>query len=41
MSDAHQSPLLLFPLKSTEEVDLGWAVRSLIANSYGEEPKVR
>ncbi|ETS63755.1 hypothetical protein PaG_02071 [Moesziomyces aphidis] len=39
MSDAHQSPLLLFPLKSTEEVDLGSAVRSLIANSYGEEPK--
>ncbi|KAJ1030172.1 hypothetical protein NDA16_001084 [Ustilago loliicola] len=39
MTDAHQSPLLLLPLKSTEEVDLGSAVKSLITNSYGEDPK--
>lgn len=39
MTDAHQSPLILLPLKSTEEVDLGSAVRSLIKNSYGEDPK--
>ncbi|SJX60561.1 related to BRO1-cytoplasmic class E vacuolar protein sorting (VPS) factor [Sporisorium reilianum f. sp. reilianum] len=39
MTDAHQSPLLLLPLKTTEEVDLGSAVKSLITNSYGEEPK--
>ncbi|EST06449.1 ALIX V-shaped domain protein [Kalmanozyma brasiliensis GHG001] len=39
MTDAHQSPLVLFPLKTTEEVDLGSAVRSLITNSYGEDPK--
>ncbi|SPO20190.1 probable Vacuolar protein-sorting protein BRO1 [Ustilago trichophora] len=39
MTDAHQSPLLLLPLKTTEEVDLGSAVKSLITNSYGEDPK--
>ncbi|KAJ9476652.1 Vacuolar-sorting protein BRO1 [Pseudozyma hubeiensis] len=39
MTDAHQSPLLLLPLKTTEEVDLGSAIKSLIANSYGEDPK--
>ena len=39
MTDAHQSPLLLLPLKSTEEVDLGSAVKSLITNSYGEDSK--
>ena len=39
MTDAHQSPLLLLPLKTTEEVDLGSAVKSLIANGYGEDPK--
>ncbi|SOV08174.1 Vacuolar protein-sorting protein BRO1 [Ustilago sp. UG-2017a] len=39
MTDAHQSPLLLLPLKTTEEVDLGSAVKSLISNSYGEDPK--
>lgn len=39
MTDAHQSPLLLLPLKTTEEVDLASAVKSLITNSYGEDPK--
>ncbi|SNX81845.1 probable Vacuolar protein-sorting protein BRO1 [Melanopsichium pennsylvanicum] len=39
MTDAHQSPLLLLPLKTTEEVDFGSAVMSLITNSYGEDPK--
>lgn len=39
MADAHQSPLLLLPLKTTEEVDLGSAVKSLITNSYGEDSK--
>ncbi|PWZ02513.1 BRO1-domain-containing protein [Testicularia cyperi] len=39
MSDAHQSPLISLPLKTTEEVDLGSAVKSLITNSYGEDAK--
>lgn len=34
-----QSPLLRIPPKPTEEVDLAAAVGSLIANSYGQEPK--
>ena len=38
MTDAHQSPLICLPLKTTEEVDLGSAVRSIIVNSYGEDP---
>ncbi|PWN52458.1 BRO1-domain-containing protein [Violaceomyces palustris] len=38
MSDSHQSPLIAFPAKTTEEVDIGSAVKSLIINSYGEDP---
>lgn len=34
-----QSPLLRIPSKVTEEVDLAAAVGSLIANSYGQDPK--
>ncbi|EPQ26261.1 uncharacterized protein PFL1_06196 [Pseudozyma flocculosa PF-1] len=38
MSDSSQAPLVSLPLKTTEEVDLGSAVRTIITNTYGEEP---
>ncbi|CAO1620001.1 unnamed protein product [Jaminaea pallidilutea] len=35
----YPTPLLWVPLKQTEDVDVATPVRSLIASSYGEDPK--
>lgn len=35
---AHQSPMISIPKKSTEEVDWTTPIRTLIAQSYGEDP---
>ena len=35
---AHQSPMISIPKKTTEEVDWTTPIRTLISQSYGENP---